>query len=316
MSADAPINPESLRRLDAIVAEDRPCRRCGYNVRGLRLGGRCPECGTALGVGGRPRGAAAINDAPVEHLSSLRTGSLLMLVGGPVGTAAFVAAVQAEQLVSGNAFTRPIGLIATAGFLAWAVGAWLVHSPTPSPQVTKARSPWRTTNRLLAFAPAVTCGCLHVQLSFGPRLEWLIAAAFMLLVSLAGFLSFCYYASSLCEWAGDDDTAERFRVSGFVAIIGGLLFGLAFSGTLVFMIVNGAGVLSIPAAVVTGLLTAYCTWGAIRCLHALHANFRWAIINRFESMAAAVRTADRIRRRIEENQSDESRKKARHVNNP
>jgi hypothetical protein len=33
-------------------------------------------------------------------------------------------------------------------------------------------------------------------------------------------------------------------------------------------------------------------------------------------MDAAVRTADRIRRRIEENQSDESRKKARHVNNP
>jgi hypothetical protein len=93
MSADSPINPESLRRLDAIVAEDRPCLRCGYNVRGLRVGGRCPECGTALGVGGRPRGAAAINDAPVEHLNSLRTGSLFMLLGGPVGTAAFVVAI-------------------------------------------------------------------------------------------------------------------------------------------------------------------------------------------------------------------------------
>jgi hypothetical protein len=316
MSAGAPINSDSLRRLDAIIAEDRPCRRCGYNIRGLRVGGRCPECGTAVRVVGRPRGEAAINDAPIEHLHALRTGSLLMLLGGPVGTAAFVVAIQTEQVSNGNAFTASIGLVATLGLLAWAVGAWMVHSPAPSPRTTKARSAWPTTNRLLAFAPVVTCGCLYLQLFFGPRPEWLIAAAIMLVVSLAGFLSFCYYASSLCLWAGDDETAERFRVSGFVAIIGGILFGLAFSGTLVFIIFNGAGVLSIPAACVTGLLTIYCTWGAIRCLYSLHANFRWAITNRFESMDADVRIADRIRRRIEENQSDASRKKARHINNP
>jgi len=316
MSADAPINSDSLRRLDATIAEDRPCRRCGYNIRGLRVGGRCPECGTAVRVVGRPRGEAAINDAPIEHLHALRTGSLLMLLGGPVGTAAFVVAIQTEQVSNGNAFTASIGLVATLGLLAWAVGAWMVHSPAPSPRTAEARSGWQMTNRLLAFAPVVTCVCLYMQLFLGPRLEWLIAAAIMLLVSLAGFLSFCYYASSLCLWAGDDETAERFRVSGFVAIIGGILFGLGFSGTLVFIIFNGAGVLSIPAACVTGLLTIYCTWGVIRCLYALHANFRWAITNRFDSMDADVRIADRIRRRIEENQSDASRKKARHINNP
>ncbi len=316
MSAGAPINSDSLQRLDAIIAEDRPCRRCGYNIRGLRVGGRCPECGTAVRVVGRPRGEAAINDAPIEHLHALRTGSLLMLLGGPVGTAAFVVAIQTEQISNGNAFTASIGLVATLGLLAWAVGAWMVHSPAPSPRTGEARSAWQMTNRLLAFAPVVTCGCLYMQLFLGPRLEWLIAAAIMLVVSLAGFLSFCYYASSLCLWAGDDETAERFRVSGFVAIIGGILFGLAFSGTLVFIIFNGAGVLSIPAACVTGLLTIYCTWGAIRCLYSLHANFRWAITNRFDSMDADVRIADRIRRRIEENQSEESRKKARHISNP
>ena len=316
MSDGVQPNPDTFRRLDAIIAEDTPCRRCGYNVRGLRAGGRCPECGTALRVGGRPRGEAEINTAPIEYLHTLRKGSLLMLLGGPVGTAAFVVAFQVEQLSKGNAFTAPIGLVATSGLLAWAVGAWLVHSPAPSPGGTKPRSSWPTVNRLLAFAPVATCGCLFMHVLFGPRLEWLIAALIMLLVSLAGFLSFCFYASFLCLWAGDDDTAEQFRVSGFVAIIGGILFGLAFSGTLVFMIANGGGVLSIPAAFVTGLLTLYCTWGAIRCLYSLHATFRWAITNRFDSMDADVRIADRIRRRIEENQSDASRKRARHINNP
>jgi hypothetical protein len=35
-------------RLDAAgyIDQDRPCGQCGYNLRGLRPEGRCPECGT------------------------------------------------------------------------------------------------------------------------------------------------------------------------------------------------------------------------------------------------------------------------------
>lgn len=33
--------PEPVGR----ILEDRECRKCGYNLRGLRLEGRCPECG-------------------------------------------------------------------------------------------------------------------------------------------------------------------------------------------------------------------------------------------------------------------------------
>ena len=30
------------------IADDEPCGRCGYNLRGLREGHRCPECGTPI----------------------------------------------------------------------------------------------------------------------------------------------------------------------------------------------------------------------------------------------------------------------------
>src|SRR5262249_15063661 len=36
------------RELGAVVAQDRACRRCAYNLRGLREGGTCPECGTEI----------------------------------------------------------------------------------------------------------------------------------------------------------------------------------------------------------------------------------------------------------------------------
>jgi hypothetical protein len=32
------------------VDADIPCRKCGYNLRGLAVDGRCPECATPVGV--------------------------------------------------------------------------------------------------------------------------------------------------------------------------------------------------------------------------------------------------------------------------
>src|SRR5688500_20183649 len=31
------------------IGNDLPCRKCGYNLRGLTPAMRCPECGTAVG---------------------------------------------------------------------------------------------------------------------------------------------------------------------------------------------------------------------------------------------------------------------------
>jgi len=41
--ASPPLGP------DGALAADVPCRRCAYNLRGLRPERRCPECGTPIG---------------------------------------------------------------------------------------------------------------------------------------------------------------------------------------------------------------------------------------------------------------------------
>src|SRR5688572_20136567 len=37
------------------IAEDVLCRACGYNLRGLFTGGKCPECGRVIQLGERTR---------------------------------------------------------------------------------------------------------------------------------------------------------------------------------------------------------------------------------------------------------------------
>src|SRR5579862_1383750 len=42
--------PSPFGASPGVVEKDAPCRRCGYNVRGLKTDGLCPECGAPVGT--------------------------------------------------------------------------------------------------------------------------------------------------------------------------------------------------------------------------------------------------------------------------
>jgi hypothetical protein len=44
---DTPI-AQPVENPQAVIADDLSCVICGYNLRGLRFTGRCPECGSAI----------------------------------------------------------------------------------------------------------------------------------------------------------------------------------------------------------------------------------------------------------------------------
>lgn len=68
--------PEVTTTVARVLEEDTPCRRCGYNLRGLLPTGLCPECGTAIAhsiIGN------LLKQADADWLERLRFGTSLKL---------------------------------------------------------------------------------------------------------------------------------------------------------------------------------------------------------------------------------------------
>ncbi len=110
------------------IPDDTPCRKCGYNLRGLMPEGRCPECGTPIGLSLHGRLLRYADPAWVEGLARgvnlILWGLLLTLLGGFIG-----GLIGAALGVGRNILP---GLLPLVGGLLGAYGAWLLTEPDPS----------------------------------------------------------------------------------------------------------------------------------------------------------------------------------------
>lgn len=61
-----------------IVDTDRPCVQCSYNLRGVPITGKCPECGTDVAASLK---GILLQHAGTEYLTTLRSGLSLVLNG-------------------------------------------------------------------------------------------------------------------------------------------------------------------------------------------------------------------------------------------
>src|SRR4051794_532658 len=61
-----------------VVQKDLVCRKCGYNLRGLHIDTRCPECGTPVGFSTQ---GDLFRFCDPEWVHLLRKGVMLILVG-------------------------------------------------------------------------------------------------------------------------------------------------------------------------------------------------------------------------------------------
>ena len=103
---------------------DTPCRKCAYNLRGLTAGGRCPECGSAVGL-------SIVGDlmrfSDPSWVDRLALGCLLILWGmltALVGTVLGVVMSTVAPVLG--------GIVQLAGSAIGLWGAWLLTSPDPS----------------------------------------------------------------------------------------------------------------------------------------------------------------------------------------
>ena len=85
---------------DGTVTADIACRRCGYNLRGLPVDGRCPDC--AMPIAASVRGDDLVYADPI-WIAKLTLGTEGLIAGWAAAAVAIAAAF---------AFTRPRSLLA------------------------------------------------------------------------------------------------------------------------------------------------------------------------------------------------------------
>lgn len=164
---------------EAVVLESVHCRKCGYDLRGLRADGRCPECG--LGIWSSVQHTV---DPAASHLPSLRNpgavGNALVTLTACmcIGAIILLWPSVAMLLRSGS---RPALRIWPEPFListwVWAaliaiVGLWSVRTLAPprgaEPTGTVWKDIWRIT---IGFAGALLFGALWVEFIFAQGLH-------------------------------------------------------------------------------------------------------------------------------------------------
>jgi hypothetical protein len=168
------------------VSEDLPCLKCGYNLRGLPLDGRCPECGTAIG---RSTYGNALRFSEPAWVRQLAGGARWILWGNLyVVAAAFLAQI---ALLGGMSYATTSWSIMIPG-LVWLVGCWKLTTPDPAEQVP-GRIGARGVARWTAVASQLVIPIGAVAEKRFPQLSLLIWAAWwaVALVAMVALLHHC-----------------------------------------------------------------------------------------------------------------------------
>lgn len=169
--------PMAIDDLRGEVGGDTPCRNCSYNLRGLPKEGRCPECGTAVGVSicgellqfSHPRWLRQVGDG----LMMVLWGLLLSVVVG------FVVGLT----MNGDPAIRQ--MLVTLGSLAGVIGTWQMTAPDPS---GIGERPGMTARKLVRIAVMAGLAANVLQIVAGTGRQVVAIALFSGLCGLVGLV--------------------------------------------------------------------------------------------------------------------------------
>lgn len=325
--------PPSLSRTASthVVATTTPCPRCGYDLKGLRSGDRCPECGSPIIAGPSSkfllnRGLrSSLTDASPDYLKRFALGSTLMMLA-----VAMAVLTPVLLIIAGATKMWALLLLVVVPFACWPWGVWMVTAPREPgisegvdhvvewrrlrfwTRITQCAWPlaalawWGVTwyqaalKAATAATNAIAMGTAPVGPAPTPPPAWLQTAFFSLgwpvwLTAFAGLPLLSLYLARIADWANDTELANRLLMSAWGIVAGPLL---ALVGWVVIPAFGPPGILFIGAMFGNlGLVLFILCFGQMglaifQCWNVA----RWAVENNAESFARDQRVAERARR--------------------
>jgi hypothetical protein len=198
----------------AAIEQDTPCRKCGYNLRGLSVEGRCPECGTSVGFSLQ---GDLLRYCDPNWMDALRRGVKCIIAAVVLGIFGVVAGI-ALGVGAGNAgigFAVEGGAVVVAMIVA-AVGWWMLTQPDPR---GLGEDQYGTPRKIIRVAQVV--GLAHVALvgltatitvDDATLLALQAVSVVAIVVSVVGIFAECSYLERIARRIPDEKLSSR-RIS-------------------------------------------------------------------------------------------------------
>jgi hypothetical protein len=214
------------------VVTDIPCRKCGYDLRGLSVNGRCPECGAAVGVSVHGNLLRFSDPGWVRGLQKgawlILVGVLILIVGAIFAALLGAASPQLASVVA--------PLLSIGGNIVMIVGAWRLTEPDPS---GIGEDEYGTSRKIIRVALVV--GIFNSILnnipragSIAPEMRMVLGTLSVIagLIGLVGQFAQLNYLSKLAMRIPDQQASERAR---FLMFAIGISYGIILLGGLAML---------------------------------------------------------------------------------
>lgn len=214
------------------VAPGHPCRRCGYELGGLPIAGRCPECGAPVE---RSLRGNLLELASPAYLRRLHAGALLVELGVVVICAVPIGGVAGMIIVLISPWSRRLldllplagALMAVAAGLLGLIGWFVLTGRDPAHIGPDESDRARLTTRIATIACSA-CWLIMAAVSYAPTLAAAAPGRFATLMGVSGVVlaaAVCVHAVAsmaylrhLAQRVPDAELAAGTRVSRGLAI--------------------------------------------------------------------------------------------------
>ncbi len=196
---------------DQVISRDLLCTQCSYNLRGLKAGGQCPECGHVIPR--RRETYPTMEEAPIEWLRRFRVGMLCLLV-----SALLWLGIEITECVVNPVLTYSLAGLTIYPFMSL-IGYWIITMRKPD-DLDSDRLWWMAPSLIryvvvglgVSLLFVVTFTLLDIQgvSTFFTKITYIFA------VLLA--LSACWFLTTMSRWAGDNQLAYRFNVIFWIVV--------------------------------------------------------------------------------------------------